>query len=204
MPRPHPLWGAATFAAPLGSLEDILTATVRLPLWRRERGYRRDSPRAATPVTAPILAILFIGESARADGYGASQRQRGPASAALAERIDRGLGAWLPVTCASSDGTHLSLPLLLTATAPGDQMQAARAPTVLGVLKASGFATAWLANNQGGPDAQERGHDLYAGVFDVNPDDLYEAKLEDWKTGLPTWSRSPEGSRARWRGPPRS
>jgi glucan phosphoethanolaminetransferase (alkaline phosphatase superfamily) len=37
-------------------------------------------------------------------------------------------------------------------------------PTVLGILKASGFKTAWLANNEAG-DTREAGHDLYAGPW---------------------------------------
>jgi len=131
-------------------------------------------------VTEPMLAIFYIGESARADSYGSNQRDRGPATRQLAERIDAGLGSWLPTTCASSDGTHLSVPLLLTAQTPGNIDEAARAPTVLGVLKAAGFATAWLSNNKAGPDARERGHDLYAGVFTADPDDVRGDKLEHW------------------------
>jgi hypothetical protein len=60
--------------------------------------------------------------------------------------------------------------MLLTATPPGNEPKAAIASTILGILKADGFKTAWLANNEAGPHARERGHDLYAGVFNVNPD----------------------------------
>jgi len=72
--------------------------------------------------------------------------------------------------------------LLLTATAPQDRDRAAAAPTVLGILKADGFATAWLANNEAGADAREAGHDLYAGRFEVNPDKFLDTStLESWK-----------------------
>jgi len=178
--RPHPLFGAATLASPLGSAEEIASMKARVHIWNREHGYRRSRATAPTTVTEPILAIFYIGESVRADGYGPDQRDRGSASRRLAERIDAGLGSWLPTTCASSDGTAISVPLLLTATTPANMSEAPRAPTVLGILKAAGFATAWLANNYAGPDGQERGHDLYAGVFNVNPDDLYGDKLEQW------------------------
>jgi len=47
----------------------------------------------------------------------------------------------------------------------------------MSTLRSAGYRTAWLADNHGGPDAQERGHDVYAGIFNVNPDDLYGAHL---------------------------
>lgn len=178
---PHPLFGPATLASPLGSAEEIASMKFRLRIWNREHGYHRVVARAPRTVTKPILAIFFLGESARADSYGPSQRGRGLASRQLAERIDAGLGSWLPTACASSDGTHMAAPMLLTATTPENIRQTASAPTILGILKAAGFSTAWLANNQAGPDGMERGHDLYAGVFNVNPDDLYGEKLQHWR-----------------------
>lgn len=131
---------------------------------------------------APLLAIFIIGESARAGTYGPSQAERGAASKELAERIKRGLGQWLPTTCASSDGTHLSVPLLLTALPPERRDEAPRAPTILGILKASGFSTAWLANNEAGDDAREAGHDLYVSRYHTNPDQFsYETAGVRWK-----------------------
>jgi glucan phosphoethanolaminetransferase (alkaline phosphatase superfamily) len=166
----------------LGSASEITIEKLRLLAWYHERGYRRQAARPSTRITAPTLAIFIVGESVRADAYGPSQTDRGPASRELAARISGGLGSWLPTTCASSDGTHLSVPLLLTETAPQNRDQAAVAPTVLGILKANGFSTAWLSNNEAGSDAREAGHDLYAGRFEVNPDKVMGASaLQTWQ-----------------------
>lgn len=195
--RAHGLFGAATVASPLGSAGEIVAAGIeaaaarqkdldwqsRLHTLKRTAKpvYGRQEAHASRTVTTPVLAIFIVGESVRADGYGPGRRNRGAASRELAERIDSGLGAWLPTTCASSDGTHRAVPMLLTATPPEREPQAAIAPTVLGILKADGFRTAWLANNEAGPRARERGHDLYAGAFNVNPDAADGAPLKDWK-----------------------
>jgi len=178
MYRTSPLFGVATLASPLGSAVEMAAMRVRILQLHREMGYRRARAPATMAVTTPILAIFIIGESARADGYGPNLRGRGAASRQLAERVDAGLGSWLPVTCASSDGTALSVPMLLTATPPARRDQAPSLPTFLGILKADGFRTAWLANNDAGPDARETGHDLYAGAFVVNPDSLRPASFE--------------------------
>jgi glucan phosphoethanolaminetransferase (alkaline phosphatase superfamily) len=194
--RAHGLFGAATVASPLGSAGEIAAAGIEAAAARQnelapqtrpsasKRGkpaYNREEAHVSKIVTAPVLAIFIVGESVRADGYGPGQRNRGAASRALAERVDAGLGSWLPTTCASSDGTHRAVPMLLTATPPENEPQASIAPTILGILKADGFKTAWLANNEAGPHARERGHDLYAGVFNVNPDAADGAPLAHWK-----------------------
>lgn len=168
---PHPLFGAATLASPLGSAEAIAVDAIVQGTSHRRRGYHRLTAPPSAPITTPILAMLILGESVRADAYGPDMRNPGAIRRRLAQRIDAGGGAWLPHTCASSDGTHLSVPLLLTATAPAaDAVEmAAEVPTVLGVLKAAGFTTGWLSNNEAGPDAQESGHDFYAGSFDADP-----------------------------------
>ena len=151
-----PLFGRATLDSPLGSAEQILEAHRRLGvLW--DRRYRRHAATAGKRVTTPMLAIFVIGESARADGYGPDRADRGDASRYLAQRVSTGLGAWLPETCAASNGTHLSVPMLLTATQPDQRDDAPSSPTVLGILKAAGFTTAWVSNNEGGLDARERG-----------------------------------------------
>jgi len=180
-PRRIPLFGAATLVSPLGSVVDIAAMKIRLLSWYHEQGYRRRKARTTTVLTEPQLAIFIIGESVRAGGYGPNQGQRGAASRQLADRVHAGLGAWLPTTCAASDGTHLAVPMLVTATTPENRQQAPSAPTVLGILKAAGFTTAWLANNEAGPDVRERGHDLYAGAFNVNPDNMDDAGLVNWK-----------------------
>ncbi len=164
------LFGAGTLSSPLGSATEILIDEARLVMRHHEIGYRRQRARSSVQVTEPILAIFILGESARAGSYGPGQAGRGAASKELAERIERGLGSWLPVTCASSDGTELSVPLLLTALPPEKRDEAPHLSTFLGMLKASGFSTAWLANNEAGVDAREAGHDLYAGRWRINPD----------------------------------
>jgi glucan phosphoethanolaminetransferase (alkaline phosphatase superfamily) len=176
-----PLFGKETLASPLGSVEEIVARKIKLLIWHHEQGYRRRAARPSTHVTAPMLAIFIVGESVRADGYGPNQEDRGPASRQLAQRIDAGLGSWLPTTCASADGTYLSVPMLLTGTPPSSRDEAAAAPTVLGILHADGFSTAWLANNESGGDGRERGHDLYAGVYRINPDALDSDGLDRWK-----------------------
>lgn len=179
--QPHPLFGAATLASPLGSALEIIGRPGRARAHAAAVGYRRLPAPAATPVAQPATAVWVIGESARADALGERAPRQDPDRAALAARIGRGLGAWLPPACAASDGTHLSVPMLLTATPPERIAEAASAPTLLARLHAAGYATAWLANNQGGPDGTERGHTLYEGVFNVDPDDLYGERLADWR-----------------------
>jgi glucan phosphoethanolaminetransferase (alkaline phosphatase superfamily) len=180
--RKAPMFGRATLLSPLGSATAILVDTARAQLRYRELGYQRKLPSASVRVTQPILAVFIIGESARAETYGPNQRGRGPASQALDDRITRGLGMWLPTTCAASDGTHLSVPLFLTATPPEHREEAPRTPTVLGRLKAAGFTTAWISNNEAGADAREAGHDLYAGRWTIDPDQRLSApSADDWK-----------------------
>jgi glucan phosphoethanolaminetransferase (alkaline phosphatase superfamily) len=177
-----PIFGKATLSSPLGSAAQISIDAVRLATLHHELGYRRRRPESAVYVTEPMLAIFIIGESARANTYGPGQAGRGAASKELAERIERGMGSWLPTTCASSDGTHLSVPLLLTALPPEKRDEASRNPTILGILKASGFSTAWVANNEAGDDAREAGHDFYASRWHTNPDQFtYENAGADWK-----------------------
>jgi glucan phosphoethanolaminetransferase (alkaline phosphatase superfamily) len=175
-----PLFGRATLDSPLGSAEQIVEAHRRLGvLW--DRRYRRHAAAPGKRVTTPMLAIFVIGESVRADGYGPDRADRGEASRYLAQRVSSGLGAWLPETCAASNGTHLSVPMLLTASQPEQRDDAPSSPTILGILKAAGFTTAWVSNNGGGLDARERGHDIYAGPFTANPDDRSREGRDPWK-----------------------
>jgi glucan phosphoethanolaminetransferase (alkaline phosphatase superfamily) len=164
-----PFFGPQTLASPLGSAGEIALDKLRLSFGQRELEYRRHQAHSSIRVTQPILAMLVVGESVRAGFYGPDQAGRGPASRELAERIRGGLGSWLPPTCASSDATHLSVPLLLTALPPEERSEAPITPTVLGILKASGFSTAWLANNEAGEDSREAGHDFYSGRWPMDP-----------------------------------
>jgi glucan phosphoethanolaminetransferase (alkaline phosphatase superfamily) len=168
--RKASLFGAETLSSPLGAATDILVEGTRSALWNHELEYRRPRAVSSTHITAPILALFVIGESVRADVYGPTQAGRGAASRELDERIKHGLGSWLPTTCASSDGTGYSVPLLITALGPDRRDEMPTTPTVLGILKASGFTTAWLANNEAGKDIREAGHDLYAGTWALQVD----------------------------------
>ena len=108
----------------------------------------------------PLLAIFVVGESMRAGGIGPQKINRGRWTLALDRRVRAGLGAWLPTTCASADGTAGSFPMLMTATPPEHYEEARTAPSVIAILKAAGFATAWI-DNQDASVFQEKGHDLY-------------------------------------------
>lgn len=135
--------------------------------------YVRQKAEHTVNVDKAVLAVFIIGESVRADAMGPQTANRGPWSKALNDRINAGLGVWLPKTCASSNLTLNSVPMLLTMTDAlhrGDQIVK---PTVLGVLKEAGFKTGWFANNSGGWEAAERGHDVYAGSVNVDPDNSF-------------------------------
>lgn len=135
--------------------------------------YARQKAEHIVKVDNPVLAVFVVRESVRADAMGPQSVDRGPWSKALTDRINAGLGVWLPKTCASSNLTLNSFPILLTMTDAlhrGDQIVK---PTVLGILKEAGFKTGWFANNSGGWEAAERGHDVYAGNVNVDPDNSF-------------------------------
>ena len=60
----------------------------------------------------------------------------------------------------------MAVPMLLTGVAPDDYRQAATSPSVLAALRASGFITAWLSN-QDTTVFNESGHDYYWTVGDT-------------------------------------
>lgn len=123
----------------------------------------RRAGTATRTITEASLAVFVVGESVRVGAIGPQKAERGPWTKALDERMRAGLGVWLPATCAGSHGTHLAVPLLLTGTLPERQSEAATAPSVLSRLKAAGFATAWISNQD--PSVfKEAGHDLYWSV----------------------------------------
>lgn len=115
----------------------------------------------AKKITKPIFAVFVVGESVRAGGISADKASRGPWTKKLDDRFREGLGVWLPVTCAGSNGTHMSVPLILTGLPPSE-IKAARedAPSGMARLKSAGFATAWITN-QDRNVFQEKGHDYY-------------------------------------------
>ena len=104
---------------------------------------------------APGLAVFVVGESLRADAL--MQKGRGPWSRKLQHRFDRGLGVRLRDACAGANSTHGSVPLLLTAVAPGDAD--ATKSTILASAKMAGAKTAYIINH-GTWIVPETGHDV--------------------------------------------
>ena len=125
----------------------------------RDTHFARNPVTDSTKVTAPVLALLVIGESTRADALGPAKVTRGPWTKMLDDRFKLGLGTWLPATCASAHGTHLSVPMFITGTPPEHVEDAKRAPSGLARLKAAGFATAWITN-QDLSVFKDAGHDF--------------------------------------------
>ena len=127
--------------------------------------------------TQAKLAIFVIGESLRAGGIGPDKIQRGPWTKALDARMHNQLGSWLPTTCAGSNGTAVSVPLLLTGLTPAHYQEAARAPSILAVLKAAGYQTAWISN-QDKSVFTEQGHDFYWTISQAaSVSDSYDEQL---------------------------
>jgi glucan phosphoethanolaminetransferase (alkaline phosphatase superfamily) len=120
----------------------------------------RRIPAGSRRIGEPVLSLLVVGESVRAGGIGPDRTARGPWTKKLDERFRSGLGAWLPTTCAGSNGTQMSVPLLLTGLPPAELGDTRQAPSGLAKLKSAGFATAWITN-QDRSVFQEGGHDFY-------------------------------------------
>lgn len=119
--------------------------------WLRGDGELRPSL-ARRPVQeaehAPVtVAVLVIGESQRLDAFGPERRARSKWDDAIQRRVNAGLGAWLPRTCAAADNTNDSVPLLVSGTRPEERDDANARPTMLMKLKAAGYRTSWYANN---------------------------------------------------------
>ncbi|MGL4409245.1 MAG: sulfatase-like hydrolase/transferase [Zoogloea sp.] len=180
---------SAQFFSPLGSLS-VLGQTL---LHRIASGDlyltppKRHTPPFTKTHTEPELAVLVIGESMRAGGIGPQTIDRGPWSRALIQRVEQGLGAWAPTTCAGSYATHLSVPLMLTGLPPARFEESLTAPSVLGVLKSAGFLTAWISN-QDLRVFQESGHDLYwsGGTVDSSFDENVAPVLQAFSAPLQT------------------
>jgi len=107
------------------------------------------------------LGIFIVGESLRADAL--MPKGRGRWSAALRQRLRDGLGTRLPDACAGANATALSVPLLVTASAPTDAAESASRPTVLALAKAAGARTAWISNQET-LVVEESGHDMIAQI----------------------------------------
>ena len=140
-------------------------------------GHSRLPAKVSVHVKAPRLAMFVVGESVRAGGIGIEKIERGPWTKALNERVNNHLGVWLPTTCAGSNGTAVSVPMLITETEPSNYKQSATAPSVLAMLKAAGYKTAWISN-QDTNVFSESGHDYYwtisrsAGVSDSYDEEM--------------------------------
>ena len=106
------------------------------------------------------LAVFIIGESVRAGGIGPEQINRGAWTKALDVRVQNHLGAWLPTTCSGSNGTAVSVPMLLTGLTPQRYAESGTAPSILAILKVAGYKTAWISN-QDKNVFTEHGHDYY-------------------------------------------
>lgn len=135
------------------------------------------------PATAPRkvsnteLAIFVIGESVRAGGIGPDKIQRGPWTKALNDRVQKHLGAWLPTTCSGSNGTAVSVPMLLTGLTPRRYAESDTAPSILAVLRAAGYKTAWISN-QDRNVFTEHGHDYYWTIaHSASVSDSYDEQL---------------------------
>jgi glucan phosphoethanolaminetransferase (alkaline phosphatase superfamily) len=119
----------------------------------------RAIPHESAVINRPILSVLVMGESVRFGGLGPGNENRGPWSHALSKRIGNGLGTWLPRTCASANGTLMSVPMFLTGTTPSNYREADTAPSGLARLHAAGFRTALISNQGVGGGFWEDGHD---------------------------------------------
>jgi glucan phosphoethanolaminetransferase (alkaline phosphatase superfamily) len=122
---------------------------------------------------SPGLAVFVVGESLRADAL--MQKGRGPWSSKLQHRFDSGLGVRLKDACAGANSTHASVPLLLTAAAPGDA--AAPKSTILATAKMAGAKTAYI-NNQGTWIVPETGHDVMQAITTTGHQSYDDAVIE--------------------------
>lgn len=123
------------------------------------------------------LSIFVIGESMRAGGIGPEKILRGPWTKALNDRVRNNLGTWLPPTCAGSNGTAVSVPLLLTGLPPSRYKESESAPSVLAILHKSGYKTAWISN-QDNNVFFEQGHDYYWSISrSASVSDTYDEQL---------------------------
>jgi glucan phosphoethanolaminetransferase (alkaline phosphatase superfamily) len=92
------------------------------------------------------VAVFMIGESLRADAL--VKDGRGPWSAALAARLQHGLGIRLPDACAGGNATFVSVPRLLTAVDVSDEEGVMHKPSILARAKAGGAKTAYINNHE--------------------------------------------------------
>lgn len=125
------------------------------------------------------LAVFVAGESLRADAF--LVEGRGPWSKALGERLAKGLGTRLSDACAGGNSTHVSLPMLLTATYPENRAMAS-GPTILASAKAAGARTAYIMNHETWV-VPEVGHDLLQKTSAMERpalDDVVVASLADF------------------------
>jgi glucan phosphoethanolaminetransferase (alkaline phosphatase superfamily) len=127
---------------PYGSMADLLATLADGDAVRGTRAHRK--PREA-PVTDRIDSIMVLGETFRFTTL-AELTKQGPAASYFIDRIARGRGVFLPKVCASADATAISVPMLLTGTAPERHGDAATAPSGLARLAAAGYETSWISN----------------------------------------------------------
>ncbi len=156
------------------------------------RTARRVEQAPKTFDARPGLVVLILGDSMRPDAL--IVPNRGPWSKQLQARIDSGLGMRLPDTCASGNGTFVSIPLLITNSAPQPISETLGKPTILALAKASGASTAYISNHEDFI-IPELGHDEYASVATLGVpafDEVAITALEEFA------ARKSSGSRAAW------
>lgn len=132
---------------PYGCMLDIVAGLADPASGVRWQSQPRVGRRLAqeAPVSQSIDAIFVLGESFRVErpldfNFG------GAGWSLLNQRVGAGLGQWLPKVCASADATVISVPLLLTGTAPEHSGDAVAAPSGLARLASAGYQTAWISN----------------------------------------------------------
>ncbi len=118
-------------------------------LWRddwRSTVHMPPDPPATKRPAGPEVAIFVIGESTRYDELGPGKVQRGAWSRALQERVQSGLGVWTPPVCSTADNTSQSVPMMITGTSADRYARIFSAPTLVNKLRAAGYRTAWIRN----------------------------------------------------------
>jgi glucan phosphoethanolaminetransferase (alkaline phosphatase superfamily) len=153
------IWKPADISSSLVlSYADWAIAAWQNDLWRndwRTRNHSLPDPPATKRPVGSELAIFVIGESTRYDELGPGKAGRGQWSKALQERVQAGLGVWTPPVCSTADFTSQSVPMMITGTSADRYAEVFAAPTLVNRLRAAGYKTAWIRNQDdayGGAD----------------------------------------------------
>jgi glucan phosphoethanolaminetransferase (alkaline phosphatase superfamily) len=144
------IWRSSDISASLVlSYADWIVAAAENDLWRddwHKKIKQRPTPAAMKKPAGPQLAVFVIGESTRFSALGPDKAARGPWSRRLQDRIERGLGAWTPPVCSTTDFTMYSVLMMLTGTPANHLSDAFSSPTLINRLHAAGYRTALIRN----------------------------------------------------------